>query len=340
MRWPWIWRACLLALLFGVPETGHAQIESREGIALQNQLYQLRQEIQSLRGDIGRGNNAGGGGYGPAGGGDIAAQLLGRVQAMEEQARQLRGLLDELRNQEMRHHAELSKRLDDMNFQASSPGRGAGALPPVREVLPGAPPEQRRTAEPQRLALPVPGVVPPPSRPFTFDQAQQPARPQNPAPVPPAAQGNVRPVPPEVRPAPAAVEPAPGGKRTPELALQEGQAALARRDYASAERSAREVMANRTSPRAYDGQFLLAEALAGEKQFPQAAIAFDDAYNRSKKGRHAQDALLGLAGALTAINEKRAACDTLGRLRVEFPQLRADLLEQAGKTGERAGCAR
>ena len=132
----------------------------------------------------------------------------------------------------------------------------------------------------------------------------------------------------------------PGGKRTPELALQEGHAALARRDYAAAERAAREVMANRASPRAYDGQFLLAQALSGEKQFAQAAIAYDDAYNRSHKGRHAQDALLGLAGALTAINEKKAACDTLGRLRSEFPEVRADLRENITRTNERAGCGR
>jgi TolA-binding protein len=132
----------------------------------------------------------------------------------------------------------------------------------------------------------------------------------------------------------------PGGKRTPELALQEGHAALARRDYTLAERSAREVMANRTSPRAYDGQFLLAQALTGEKQFAQAAIAYDDTYNRSHKGRHAQDALLGLAGALTAINEKKAACDTLGRLRTEFPQVRADLQDTITRTNDHAGCGR
>jgi TolA-binding protein len=99
-------------------------------------------------------------------------------------------------------------------------------------------------------------------------------------------------------------------------------------------------MTNRASPRAYDGQFLLAQALAGEKQYAQAAIAFDDAYNRSHKGHHAEDSLLGLAGALTAINEKKAACDTLGRLRTEFPEVRADLRDGITRTNDRAGCAR
>jgi TolA-binding protein len=128
--------------------------------------------------------------------------------------------------------------------------------------------------------------------------------------------------------------------RTPEMALQEGHAALARRDYAAAERAAREVMGNRTSPRAYDGQFLLAQALVGEKQYAQAAIAFDDAYNRSHKGRHAEDALVGLASSLTSINEKHAACDTLNRLRTEFPKVRADLQEPITKANDKAGCSR
>ena len=104
-------------------------------------------------------------------------------------------------------------------------------------------------------------------------------------------------------------------RRTPELAIQEGNAALARRDYPAAEQAAREVLSgNRTSPRAYDAQFLLAQALMGQRQYSQAAIAYDDAYNRSREGSHAPDALLGLANSLIAINEKKAACDTLTKL--------------------------
>jgi TolA-binding protein len=122
------------------------------------------------------------------------------------------------------------------------------------------------------------------------------------------------------------------------VALQEANAALARRDYPAAETDAREVLANRTSPRAYDAQLLLAQSLSGQRQYAQAAIAFDDAYNRSRKGSHAQDALLGLASSLTAINEKKAACDTLTRLRNDFPQPRPDIRDGAAATAQKAGC--
>ncbi len=95
---------------------------------------------------------------------------------------------------------------------------------------------------------------------------------------------------------------------------------------------------NRTSPRAYDAQFLLAQALTGQRQYSQAAIAYDDAYNRSKGGSHAPDALLGLANSLIAINEKKAACDTLAKLRAEYPSPRPDIREAMSGSAQRAGC--
>jgi TolA-binding protein len=127
-------------------------------------------------------------------------------------------------------------------------------------------------------------------------------------------------------------------RRTPELAMQEGTAALARRDYATAEAAAREVLANPRNPRAADAQFLLAQALAGRRDNQSAAIAYDDTYNRSPTGPHAQDALLGLANSLTALGDKAAACAALDKLRVGFPQPRPDVREGVAGVRARAGC--
>src|SRR6185312_1408301 len=86
-----------------------------------------------------------------------------------------------------------------------------------------------------------------------------PAAPSAPAPTaspPPAPLGTTR----------APVAPPTAAPRTPEAAIQEGSAALARRDYAASEAAAREVLNKfRTSPRAYDAQFLLAQSLAGQR---------------------------------------------------------------------------
>ena len=67
-------------------------------------------------------------------------------------------------------------------------------------------------------------------------------------------------------------------------------------------------------------------------------MAYDDVYNRSRTGPHAQDARLGLAYALTAINEKKAACDVLGRMKAEFPHMRPDVTAGVSATSARAGC--
>lgn len=274
-----------------------AQVESREGIALQNQIYQLRQEIQQLRDQLARGGGAPSRGSsfgGSAASGDMVAQLLTRVDSLEEQVRQLRGRIDETQNQMQRQNAELAKRLDDMAFQASAGGSQPARPPAALPTQPGP----------------------------TASTSTQPT-------TQPATAGAA---------AGAAVAAAGNTPRPPERALQDGNAALARRDYVVAEQAAREVLANRTSPRAYDAQYLLAQSLFGQRQYPQAAIAYDDAYTRSRKGVYAQDALLGLANALTAINEKRAACETLGRLTTEFPQPRADLRDMIGAARQRAGC--
>jgi TolA-binding protein len=194
----------------------------------------------------------------------------------------------------------LSKKIDDLAFQTQNTG---AARPPNA----GPMPPQPRPMQPQSSISPQPGAL--------SLAAPVPMQPQAP-PLPPA------PV-----------------KRTPEMSMQEGNAALARRDYTGAEQSAREVLINsRTSPRAYDAQFLLAQALIGQRQFSQAAIAYDDTYNRSRRGGHAEDALLGLANSLVAINEKKAACDTLGKLRAEFPAPRPDLRDGIASAAQRSGC--
>ncbi len=290
--------------LVALHQPARAQLESREAIALQNQIMELRQQLQTLQ-QSGRGGGSptylGGGTYPPpsSGSNDLLAQLVTRVGALEEQMRQLRGRIDETENQVQRQGADLGKRIDDMAFQAQN---GQGAPPPSASPAfqPGLPPQPG----PLVLAPPPSGIGGPPGLPSTVPG--QPAGPVH---------------------------------RTPEIALQEGNAALARRDYTAAEAAAREVLAgNRTSPRAYDAQFLLAEALNGERQYSQAAIAYDDTYNRSRKGLHAPDALLGLANSLTAINEKKAACDTLVKLRAEYPTPRPDLRDAIVATAQRAGC--
>ncbi|HXA21843.1 MAG TPA: tetratricopeptide repeat protein [Acetobacteraceae bacterium] len=300
--------ALVLAVgVVSVRQTALAQVDSREGIALQNQILDLRRQMQALQDQASRGGGGSptylgrGGSPPPGGANDLVAQLLARVDTLEEQVRQLRGRTDETANQVQRMGADLSKRIEDQAFQSQN---------------------SQEIGQPPRVAPP---SAQPPQFPPSSNLALTP---------PPSSLGGPYAGP---RPQPGS----PAVPRTPEVAMQEGNAALGRRDYQTAEQAAREVLtSSRTSPRAYDAQFLLAQALLGERQFPQAAIAYDDTYNRARKGAHAQDAMLGLANSLIAINEKKAACDTLVKLRTEFPSPRPDLRDAIGESTQRAGGCR
>ena len=303
MNIPSALRLILAAIVLVYVTPAWAQVESREGIALQNQILELQRQMQGLQAQGGRGPTNLGGSYSAppsTSSGDLVAQLLSRVSTLEEQVRQLRGRVDELQNQQDRQSADLSKKMDDLAFQLQGSGGGPAPQQPRSQPPPTMSPQRGSLGYPQQPgpeSLAPPGTQPPPPQPA--------------APV----------------------------RRTPELAMQEGNAALARRDYQAAEQAAREVLTSyRTSPRAYDAQFLLAQSLIGQRQYLQAAIAYDDTYNRSRRGGHAEDALLGLANSLIAINEKKAACDTLGKLRSEFPTPRADVRDAIGSAVQRGGC--
>lgn len=289
--------AGVIAALLMASTPSWAQMESREGIALQNQILELRREVQTLRSDAGRGGSlpalGGRGTAAPAGGGsEMTAVLLDRVDRLETAVRQLNGRLDEMDNARQRQGADLAKQIGDLQFRLDNGGgapagrQGAATLPPSPSTGPA-----------------------------------------------PASLGSL-----PLGATPAAASPAGPVRRTPELALQEGNAALARRDYAQAEANAREVVAAKASPRAYDGQFLLAQAMSGQRNFPQAAVAFGDAYDRNKQGAHAQDSLVGLAASLAAINEKRSACAALDTLKTQYPSPRPDIATRAATLRTSAAC--
>ncbi len=286
--------AFLLVALAAAP--ARAQFDTREGIALNNEIAELRHDLQALREQIGRGgvssgdnsSSLGSSRAAPAAAGgssELIAQLLQRVSELEDEVRGLRGRVDEADNARQRLGEDLGKQIADLNFKLDGMAGGT-ARPPA----PG----------PAAAPVPVPAAPPPP--------------------VPP--------------PAAPAVPP----RRTPELALQEGNAALARRDYAAAEAAAREVLAGPRGPRSNDASYLLAQSLAGRRDWAKAAVSYDDSYEHARTGPRAQDSLLGLAVALTNLNEKKAACQTLDKLRIEFPIARPELRDSIAYARQHAGC--
>ncbi|MBV1832253.1 hypothetical protein HNW77_15590 [Komagataeibacter sp. AV436] len=108
-------------------------------------------------------------------------------------------------------------------------------------------------------------------------------------------------------------------KRSPDDVLKAGNDALLQHDYATAQADAQQVLSGPKSARQIDAQYLLAQSLAGQKQYRQSALAYYDTYNRAPHGQRAPSALLGVAATLVALNDKASACQALDKLASEFP---------------------
>jgi TolA-binding protein len=141
----------VLILLLALPGPASAQVDSREGIALQNQILQLRQELEILR--------RGGAPSAPvpsrpsSGGGtstELVQGLLDRVQRMEEEIRNLRGRTEqaEFRERQLRERVEKLEGDLDFRLQQLEGGRQGSATPPAPRGAPPPPAPQPPPAQP------------------------------------------------------------------------------------------------------------------------------------------------------------------------------------------------
>lgn len=146
MRWL-LSLALLLTVALAPP--ARAQITSREAIQLQNEILQLRHEMQQMRGAGGGGGASALGTSQPTPGsvpsvsgssGDLVAQLLNRVTRLEEDVRRLRGRIDEIDNSRQQVEADLKKQIADLQFQLSQGGGAAAHAPaPIAAPRPAGP---------------------------------------------------------------------------------------------------------------------------------------------------------------------------------------------------------
>jgi TolA-binding protein len=266
---------------------GQPVVQSQEGIALENQILQLQNQMQNMQSSGGSGNSSLGGNNNnpppmssgaPAADSSIVTNLLSQVQQLQSQVQTLNGQVDTLQNQVNTQHDATEKEIGDMKFQMSN-----GA------ATPGAPPNG-----------PAPG--------------------------------------PTVLTPPTAQAAAPSG--SPAQILHQGQAAFDKHDYATAAAAAHTVLSTAgTSPEAYRAQYLLAQSLSAQGKPQDAAIAYDDAYNKSRTGALAPQSLLGLASSLASINQNEAACDTISSLNSQFPTPPAGMQARIDAVSHRAHCS-
>lgn len=277
-------------VLWPLAAAAQPMVQSQEGIALENQILQLQQQLQQVQaGSGGNGGSSLGGSSAPppqqSSGAptdsSVVTNLLTQVNQLQTQVQDLSGRVDTLQNQVNTQNAAMEKEIGDLKFQMSNganpagPGGAQGGAPSA----PGA----------------APVLAPPP-------QAAAPAN--------------------------------------PKVALHDAEAAMVKHDYPGAEKNARAVLAtSKTSPEGYKAQYLLGQALYGEGKPQDAAIAYDDAYNRSRTGTYAPGSLLGLANSLTAIHQASAACDTLASLNSQFPTPPSGMGPAIEAASRRAHCS-
>jgi TolA-binding protein len=275
-------------------------IQSQEGITLQNEIEQLQSQVQQLQANpgggggsaLGSGGGYGGGGYNGGGqssappqSGDIVATLLTQVQQLQSQVRDLNGKVDALQNQVTTQNAQTEKEIGDLKFQMSNGGQ------------PGA-----QAPQPGSAQAPQPGSA-------------QGAQAGGQAMAPVAAAGS------------------------PRDQLHAALVAYDRHDYGSAAQMAQALVTNnKRAPEAYRAQFLVGQAYSAKGDDQDAAIAYDATYNMNRAGTYAASSLLGLAGSLANISQNEAACDTLASFNSQFTSPSASEKVRAGQIAHKARC--
>ena len=167
----------LAVLLLALPGHARAQVETREGIALQNQILQLRQELDALRRAAPGGGmappQAGGSLLGgaaaparPAAQSDIVQTLLDRVQRLEDDLRSVRGRAEQAEFNERQLRERVEKLQGDLDFRLQQiEGQRLGAAPAP------APAQPARPATPAQPAAPAATGPRPPQRAIADGQA-------------------------------------------------------------------------------------------------------------------------------------------------------------------------
>ncbi|WP_298280994.1 hypothetical protein [Acidocella sp.] len=291
--------ALAAALTLAAPAARAQQdIQSQEGITLQNEIEQLQSQVQQLQANPGGGggsalgggggyNGGGGGGYGVGGqseatpqSGNMVATLLSQVQQLQSQVQALNGKVDTLQNQVTTQNAQMQQEIGDLKFQMGNGGQAGGQAP-----QPGG------------------------------GQMSQPT---------------------QQAPAPQAAAPVSGSPRDQLRAAL--SAYDARDYGNAAQIAQALVTNNKQAPEAYRAQYLVGQADSAKGDDQDAAIAYDATYNMNRAGPYAATALLGLAGSLANISQNEAACDTLASFNSQFTSPSASEKLRAGEIARRAGC--
>ncbi len=154
-----------IAVLILMPAVVRAQmISSREGIALENQILELKHQLAQVQQGGGSGSSVLGS-TAPAAperhaqnsSSELVASLLEQVDTLHNQVQDLRGRVDTLEHEVATQHDEINQQIGNLKFQLDQAGK-PGTTPPAAMASPaqgasgtlGTMPAGKTSARPQR----------------------------------------------------------------------------------------------------------------------------------------------------------------------------------------------
>ncbi|MCI0431833.1 MAG: tol-pal system protein YbgF [Rhodospirillales bacterium] len=350
---------CFAILAITAPPASAQESQVR---ALADRVERLQREVTDLQRSVYRGEAPPPGSVAPADSG--TAQLLVRVQQLEEQLRQVTGQIEELsyrftqlEQKVDRVSADTDLRLRDLEAGAAF-GPGADTAPAAAASGGISPPESGAAVDPNAPAAapapassastsaspPAPGVLGTISESqLATSQAQGPDRSAAAAAAASDAAGTASSGA-AAAPATAATQLAalpPGELPTgsPEEQYQYAWGLLRAQDYAHAEAALRAFVARHPQHTlAGNAQYWLGETYYVRKDYRQAAVAFAEGYQQYPNSAKAPDNLLKLGLALAQIGEKADACEAFAQLDRQFPTAQQSLKDRALRERQRLGC--
>lgn len=308
---------CVAAMAVATPSLGLAQGSASEFRGLSERIERLQRDLADLQRHVyaGAPPPARSDAAAPAGG-ESAAQLQVRLNAIDGQLRTLTGQVEEADHQARQIGLRLDKLVADVDLRLRALEERQPAAAPAP---PGTDNSTSALAAPSAAAPPAPGAqitLRPPAAPATPAPAAPTGTLQVPAPRPPAS-----------------------GAVTPEAQYQLATNLLRDSKWAQAEAAfAGFVDQHPTHQLAGNAAYWLGETYFARDDYDRAAKAFARAYQQYPKSDKASANLLKMARSLAALNRTADACASLKKLRDDFPNPPGTIAREAQAEQKKLAC--
>jgi len=335
-------RTAVLAVVVLAASAAQAPAQDRQVEALNERIGQLERQLRTLERNVYRGDPppaAAAGAASSAADGmpsTAAAQLQIKLQDLEEALRTLTGTVEENQRANRVTADRLERLSSDYDFRLRSLERGGATQPPP--ATQGTPAPQTQATPPTAPAtapLGSPVIVQGQPAPGggrvmgTLTQQQMQA-----AGVTPSQQEVQGARPTEGAPQVAATPPS-----SPEERYERAYELLKQRDFPGAEAALRDfVAAHPSHALAGNAQYWLGETFYVRGDFPNAARAFAEGFQKYPKSGKAPDNLLKLGMTLAQLKRNDDACITFDKLAADYKDAPAAILSRGDRERRALKC--